>query len=142
MLDLHASAYLPILSISKTICDLRPTDHGNMLEPMANSYRQPSCAQQLWAKRMPPLTHLSVRPKPSEHLCSPVVPFYPFFGFPYQKPNSRKKGTLIIKRLLGNLGINTSHCISLTESTLVASFSAEALRQFPPENTFSLRPKN
>ena len=37
-------------------------------------------------------------------LGSPVVPFYPFsFGFPLLKPNSRKKGTLIIKGLLGNL---------------------------------------
>ena len=38
-------------------------------------------------------------------LGAPVVPFYPFFwGVPLLKPNSRKKGTLIIKRLLGNLG--------------------------------------
>ena len=30
--------------------------------------------------------------------------FYPFFwGVPLLKPNSRKKGTLIIKGLLGNL---------------------------------------
>ena len=35
---------------------------------------------------------------------SPVVPFYPFsFWVPLLKPNSRKKGTLIIKGLLGNL---------------------------------------
>ena len=38
-------------------------------------------------------------------LGSPVVPFYPFlWGGPLLKPNSRKKGTLIIKGLLGNLG--------------------------------------
>ena len=38
-------------------------------------------------------------------LGSPVVPFYPFsFWVPLLKPNSRKKGTLIIKGLLGNLG--------------------------------------
>ena len=38
-------------------------------------------------------------------LGAPVVPFYPFsFGFPLLKPNSRKKGTLIIRGLLGNLG--------------------------------------
>ena len=37
-------------------------------------------------------------------LGSPVVPFYPFsFWVPFLKPNSRKKGTLIIKGLLGNL---------------------------------------
>ena len=38
-------------------------------------------------------------------LGSPVVPFYPFsFWAPLLKPNSRKKATLIIKGLLGNLG--------------------------------------
>ena len=37
-------------------------------------------------------------------LGSPVVPFYPFsFWVPLLKPNSRNKGTLIIKGLLGNL---------------------------------------
>ena len=37
-------------------------------------------------------------------LGSPVVPFYPFsFWVPLLKPNSRKKGTLTIKGLLGNL---------------------------------------
>ena len=37
-------------------------------------------------------------------LGSPVVPFYPFsFWVPLLKPNSRKKGTLIIRGLLGNL---------------------------------------
>ena len=41
------------------------------------------------------------------YLGSPVVPFYPFsFGVPLLKPNSRKKGTLIIKGLLGNLVIS------------------------------------
>ena len=45
----------------------------------------------------------------STYICallgSPVVPFYPFsFWVPLLKPNSRKKGTLIIKGLLGNLG--------------------------------------
>ena len=40
----------------------------------------------------------------SYNLGSPVVPFYPFsFWVPLLKPNSRKKGTLIIKGLLGNL---------------------------------------
>ena len=40
-----------------------------------------------------------------ERLGSPVVPFYPFsFWVPLLKPNSRKKGTLIIKGLLGNIG--------------------------------------
>ena len=35
---------------------------------------------------------------------SPVLPFYPFsFWVPLLKPNSRKKGTLIIKGLLRNL---------------------------------------
>ena len=37
-------------------------------------------------------------------LGSPVVPFYPFsFWVSLLKPNSRKKGTLIIEGLLGNL---------------------------------------
>ena len=37
-------------------------------------------------------------------LGSPVVPLLPFFlGVPLLKPNSRKKGTLIIKGPLGNL---------------------------------------
>ena len=37
-------------------------------------------------------------------LGAPAVPFYPFsFWVPLLKPNSRKKGTLIIKGLLGNL---------------------------------------
>ena len=37
-------------------------------------------------------------------LGSPVVPFYPFsFWAPLLKPNSRNKGTLIIKGLLGKL---------------------------------------
>ena len=39
-------------------------------------------------------------------LGSPVVPFYPFsFWVPLLKPNSRKKGTRIVKGLLGNLGL-------------------------------------
>ena len=37
-------------------------------------------------------------------LGPPVVPFCPFsFWVPLVKPNSRKKGTLIVKGLLGNL---------------------------------------
>ena len=37
-------------------------------------------------------------------LGAPVVPFYPFsFWVPLLKPNSRTKGTLIIKGPLGNL---------------------------------------
>ena len=40
-------------------------------------------------------------------LGAPVVPFYPFsFWVPLLKPNSREKGTLIIKGLLGNLVSN------------------------------------
>ena len=43
----------------------------------------------------------------SEFLGSPVVPFYPFsFWVPLLKPNSRKKGALIVKGLLGNLDSN------------------------------------
>ena len=38
-----------------------------------------------------------------EFLGSPVVPFYPFSFWVPLKPNSRNKGTLIIKGLLGNL---------------------------------------
>ena len=38
------------------------------------------------------------------YLGSPVVPFCPFcLGVSLLKPNIRKKGTLIIKGLLGNL---------------------------------------
>ena len=38
-------------------------------------------------------------------LGTPVVPFYPFdFGLSLLKQNSRKKGPLRIKGLLGNLG--------------------------------------
>ena len=45
-------------------------------------------------------------------LGSPVVPFYPFsFWVPVLKPNSRKKGTLIIKGLLGNLVCICIHTI-------------------------------
>ena len=41
-------------------------------------------------------------------LGSPVVPFYPFSCWvPVLKPDSRKKGTLIIKGLLGNLGVRS-----------------------------------
>ena len=48
-----------------------------------------------WDKPVP-----SRRPK----LGAPVVPFYSFSSWvPLLKPNSRKKGTLIIKGLLGNL---------------------------------------
>ena len=40
------------------------------------------------------------------YLGTPVVPFYPFyFGVSLLKQNSRKKGTLITKGLLGNLVI-------------------------------------
>ena len=39
-----------------------------------------------------------------DYLGPPVVPFCPFsFWAPLLKPNSRKKGTLIFKGLLGNL---------------------------------------
>ena len=51
-------------------------------------------------------------------LGSPVVPFYPFpFWVPLLKPNSGKKGTLIIKGLLGNLvrevnfGVDSGQCV-------------------------------
>ena len=53
-------------------------------------------------------------------LGSPVVPFYFFFGgVPLLKPNSRKKGTLIIKGLLGNLvfgllyGLDKGLCVTI-----------------------------
>ena len=40
-----------------------------------------------------------------QKLGSPVVPFGPFYlGFSLLKPNIRKKGTLMIKGSLGNLG--------------------------------------
>ena len=47
--------------------------------------------------------------------CDWVPEYYPFalfsLGSPYWKPNSRKKGTLIIKGLLSNLGdMNDSYC--------------------------------
>ena len=46
-------------------------------------------------------------PSNQGNLGSPVVPFYPFsFWVPLLNPNSRKKGTLIIKGLLGNLVID------------------------------------
>ena len=46
----------------------------------------------------------SLQYPPGDFLGAPVVPFYPFsFWVPLLKPNSRKKGTLIIKGLLGNL---------------------------------------
>ena len=39
-----------------------------------------------------------------DFLDTPVVPFYPFYlGVSLLKQNSRKKGTLIIQGLLGNL---------------------------------------
>ena len=41
-------------------------------------------------------------------LGSPVVPFCPFFWVPLLKPSSRKRGTLIIKGLLGNLVTSNS----------------------------------
>ena len=48
-----------------------------------------------------PLNHIA-SPRCSARF--PSVPFYPFsFWVPLLKPNSRKKGTLIIKGLLGNL---------------------------------------
>ena len=41
-----------------------------------------------------------------QFLGSPVVPFYPFsFWVPLLSPKSRKKGALIIKGLMGNLGL-------------------------------------
>ena len=51
-----------------------------------------------------------ILPKLPKYLGAPVVPFYPFsFGVPLLKPNSRKKGTLIIKGPLGNLGTVSLH---------------------------------
>ena len=42
-------------------------------------------------------------------LGSPVVPFCPFYlGVSFLEPNIRKKGTLIIKGLLGNLEKNSA----------------------------------
>ena len=53
-------------------------------------------------------------------LGSPVVPFYPFsFWAPLEKPNSRKKATLIIKGLLGYLVYRCSG-LSMTPSDRVA----------------------
>ena len=47
--------------------------------------------------------------KPFSFLGSPVVPFSPFcYGVSLLKPNSSKKGTLIIKGLLGNLVVDYS----------------------------------
>ena len=42
---------------------------------------------------------------------STLLPF--FLGVPLLKPNSRKKGTLIIKGLLGNLGVCGWLCMVL-----------------------------
>ena len=47
---------------------------------------------------------LYLGPGSVKRLGAPVVPFYPFsFWVPSLKPNSRKKGTLILKGPLGNL---------------------------------------
>ena len=52
-------------------------------------------------------------------LGSPVVPFYPFsFWVPLLKPNSRKKGTLIIKGLLGNLAVVVTQIELLEHQTI------------------------
>ena len=65
------------------------------LNPKPCSWSEPSPVQCLRIPRTP---------NRSLHLGSPVVPFYPFsFWVPLLKPNSRKKGALIIKGLLGNL---------------------------------------
>ena len=41
----------------------------------------------------------------SKELGTPVVPFSPFyFGVSLLRPNSREKGTLVIRGVLGNLG--------------------------------------
>ena len=49
-------------------------------------------------------------------LGSPVEPFYPFsFWVPLLKPNSRKKGTLIVKGLLGNLDVYKADKTCLSE---------------------------
>ena len=46
----------------------------------------------------------------AQRLGSPVVPFCPFsFWVCLLKPNSRKKGTLIIKELLGDLEDYSRH---------------------------------
>ena len=48
--------------------------------------------------------YLGLRHWPLPLLGTPVVPFCPFYlGVSLFKPNSRKKGTLIIKGFLGNL---------------------------------------
>ena len=47
---------------------------------------------------------------PTTFLGSPVVPFCPFcLGVSLLKPNMRKKGTLIIKGLLGNLVLGSDN---------------------------------
>ena len=51
-------------------------------------------------------------PGPKNQIFAVLVPeYYPFalfgLGSPYKKPNSRKKGTLIIKGLLRNLVVKT-----------------------------------
>ena len=53
------------------------------------------------------------------NLGSPVVPFCPFYlgGLLILKPNIRKKGTLIIKGLLGNLGTSISILVSQSRRT-------------------------
>ena len=58
-------------------------------------------------------------------LGSPVVPFSPFcYGVSLLKPNSSKKGTLIIKGLLGNL---------VNRARLCAVWQPEALQPEPNE---------
>ena len=53
-------------------------------------------------------------------LGAPVVPFCPFsFWVPLLKPNSREKGTLIIKGLLGNLVVHRSKRVAFERSARI-----------------------
>ena len=61
------------------------------------------------------------------NLGSPVVPFGPFsFWAPLLKPNSRKKGTLTIKGLLGNLVTRPQAVLLLLLVSILAGVDAWA----------------
>ena len=63
-----------------------------------------TCAAETIDQRVRAEKRKVVEPCRSLLLGTPVVPFYPFhFGVSLCKQNSRKKGTVIFKGLLGNL---------------------------------------
>ena len=65
-------------------------------------------------------------------LGSPVVPMFPFlFGVSLLKLNIRKKGTLIIKGLLGNLVLGWSK-INVPDRGCFEKFSSGLLVSSPP----------